>query len=159
MRIATILSVLFLISCASPSTKDWNSLKNKEQHFFTEAKEKAIEEDAADGLLKSYTDFLAKHPNFEENPEIMLRQADVYLGLDKWFMALDVFNDFEKLYPDHKKVAFARFSKGLVCEMAFHRSGYYKHKDYSIAFYKEFLEKHPDHKLAESAKGSIQNMK
>lgn len=158
MRISILISAILLISCASPSSTDWNSLKNKEKHFFSEAKQKAIEKKDAEELLNEYKAFLEKHPSFEENPEIMLRQADVYIGIDQWFMALEVFSEFEKRYPDHKKIVFAQFSKGLVCELAYQKSGYYKHKEYSIALYNEFLEKHPDHMLAQSAKGSIQNM-
>ncbi len=159
MKIQILLSVLLLVACASPSSKDWKQLHQHEQTFYSNAKEKAIDEKEANELITAYNTFLTTYPDYEENPEIMLRLADVYLGLNKWFMAVEVFNNFEKFYPEHKKTAFASFSKGLACELAFHHSGYSKHKEYSIAFYQKFLEKHPEHMLSESAKASIEGLK
>ncbi len=159
IRLTIILTSLVVFSCASPSAKDWKHLQGQEKAFFDEAKEKAIVKTDAETLLKEYNLFLEAHPKFEENPEIMLRQADVYLGIDQWFMALKVFTNFEKLYPTHKRIGFVSFSKGMVCEMAYHKSSYPKHKEYSIALYNEFLEKYPDHFLTESARGSIKSMK
>lgn len=149
---------LLLLSCVSQTQKEWNALKSTESTFFKASKEQAVDISQAESLLEQYANFLEQHPDFEENAEIMLRQADVYLGINKWFMAIRVYDDFEKKYPEHKKIGYVRFSKGFVCEKAFETSNYDKHKEYSIAFYKTFLEKHPNHQLAESAKGSIQSL-
>lgn len=147
-----------ILSCGSPQSKAFKQLQDQEKSFYSKYKSIELKKDEAKEIIDIYQSFLEKHPNFEENPEIMLRYADVYMGTKQYFLALGIYDSFERQYPDHKKKAFVLFNKGFACELAYKGSSFNKHRDFSLAFYKEFLEKYPTHTLAKSVKFSIEEL-
>ena len=147
-----------ILSCGSPQSKAFKTLQAQEKTFYSKYKTTELTKEGAQEMIETYQDFLDKHPNFEENPEIMLRYADVYMGTKQYFLALGIFDSFERKYPDHKKKAYVLFNKGYACELAYKGSFFSKHRDFALAFYKQFLEKYPKHTLAKSVEYSMDEL-
>lgn len=156
----TLALVVFasILSCGSPQSKAFKQLQAQEKSFYSKYKTVELKKDDAQEIIDIYQGFLDAHPDFEENPEIMLRYADVYMGTKQYFLALGIFDSFERKYPNHKKKAYVLFNKGYACELAYKSSLFNKHRDFSIAFYNQFLEKYPKHTLAASVKFSIEEL-
>lgn len=147
-----------ILSCGSPQSKAFKQLQEQEKSFYSKYKTVELKKDDAKEIIDLYQNFLDEHPDFEENPEIMLRYADVYMGTKQYFLALGIFDSFERKYPDHKKKAYVLFNKGYACELAYKGSLFNKHRAFAMAYYREFLEKYPKHTLAASVKFSIEEM-
>lgn len=147
-----------ILSCGSPQSKAFKQLQAQEKSFYSKFKTEELTKEDAQEMIDIYQNFLDKHPKFEENPEIMLRYADVYMGTKQYFFALGIFDSFDKKYPDHKKNAYVLFNKGYACELAYKASLFNKHRDFAFGFYKQFLEKYPKHQLAASVKYSIDEL-
>ncbi|MGB0870271.1 MAG: tetratricopeptide repeat protein [Flavobacteriales bacterium] len=154
-----ILSLGIVIACGSPQQKAFEKLQSQEKAFYSEYRSKTLSKDGAVPMINKYKAFLAEHPDFEENPEIMLRYADIHMGTKNYFFALEIYDQFEKKYPTHKKRAFVLFNKGYACELAYKDSKFSKHQEFALFLYQEFLDKYPKHKLAKAVEISIAEIK
>lgn len=153
-----IISLAFVVSCSNKTSNALDELKKQEKEFYLKYKETPLTKKGAEEIIIKYTDFLKTFPKAEENPEIMLRLADVYQGTKQYFKALDVLETFSKKYSMHKKRAYVLFLKGFNCDLAYADSGFSKHKDYALFYYQEFLKKYPKHTLAKDVKASLKNI-
>ncbi len=157
-RTLAFVAFASILACGSPQSKAFKSLQEQEKTFYTKYKTVELKKEDAQEMIDVYQAFLDENPNFEKNPDIMLRYADVYMGTKQYFMALGIFDSFERKYPDHKKKAYVLFNKGYACELAYKGSFFNKHRDFAFAYYKEFLEKYPKHTLASSVKFSLEEL-
>lgn len=154
-KIVSLLTFAAILACGSPNNKAFEELQQEEKIFYTKYKSIELTKEESIKMTDSYKRFLKAHPNFEGNDEILLRFADVYMGTKQYFLALGVYDQFTKKFPDHKKSAYALFSKGFACELAYKESKFSKHRDFSKDFYNRFLKKYPKHTLAKSVKVSL----
>ncbi|MGB0883192.1 MAG: outer membrane protein assembly factor BamD [Flavobacteriales bacterium] len=157
-----VLSILILMigfsSCISPADKALEQLKSEERAFYAIARDTVTTKESAKAILASYENYLNAFPNAPESEEIMLRYANVYEGTGQYFMALGVYDRFEKIYPKSTKRAFVLFKKGFVCEQAFNKSGFDKHKLFALDFYNQFVKAYPNSKQLTAVKYSIKEL-
>jgi tetratricopeptide (TPR) repeat protein len=100
-------------------------------------------------LLNQY---ITKYPKDKKSENYLFQLAQSCNGLNKHTEAIDYLSLYLNQYPEGEKKADALFIKAFIYENNLNQ------KDSAIQLYETFLEKYPQHALAESVKLSLQNI-
>ncbi|MBO4281655.1 MAG: tetratricopeptide repeat protein [Bacteroidales bacterium] len=100
-------------------------------------------------LLACYDRFVQKHPEDSLAPEYLFRKAEVLRIGKEGDAALDVMAELVSRYPESPRVAECYFLRGLVYEEVFYD------QDKAKKAYLSFIERYPEHPLAEDARYAI----
>lgn len=106
----------------------------------------------AQELIQAYENFAAAYPEDSLSPEYLYRGAELAMNLQMSGRAVQTFQKILTTYPDFDKSALCIFLQAFIYENQMQQY------DEAKKLYREFLEKHPGHELAEDALVSIQNM-
>lgn len=101
------------------------------------------------GLFQDYDLFIQKYPEDSMAPEYLFRKAQLLRVEKKGDPALDAMAELVKRYPESPRVAECYFLRGLVYEEVFYD------QDKAKKAYLNFLERYPEHPLAEDARYAI----
>jgi TolA-binding protein len=83
---------------------------------------------------------------------MLFKAGDFSMGLEKSEQAIMYFDQIIANYPAFEKLPYCLFLKGFIYE---NQMG---NMDQAKEVYLEFLNKYPDHEMAESARFSIKNL-
>ena len=100
-------------------------------------------------LFKCYDKFISKYPEDSLAPEYLFRKAGLLRVEKQGDAALDAMAELVNRYPESPRVVECYFLRGLVYEEVFYD------QELAKKAYLSFLERYPDHPLAESARYSI----
>lgn len=105
---------------------------------------------SANDLLAAYEEYI-KHHSFEsDSKDIQFKAGELAKSLGKPHIAIKHFNDLLERAPDHEKAPMALFYKAMTIGDDLHED------EQAKMYYKEFIDKYPDHSFVESAKASIE---
>jgi len=103
-------------------------------------------------LIRSYAKYYQNHKSDSVAVDMLFKAGEVSMGIGQGNLAVKYFKTVGEDHKEYSKAAEALFLTGF-CEETINR-------DTANArfYYEKFLEAYPDHKLAEDARFSIQNM-
>lgn len=108
-----------------------------------------VHREVAEKLLLAYEDFL-KHHSFEIiSKEYQFRAGELAKAINKPHLAIKHLNGLLERDPDHERAPLALFYKATIVGDMLNED------ENAKMLYQEFIDKYPDHPLAESAKESI----
>lgn len=108
-----------------------------------------IHREVAEKLLLAYEDFL-KHHSFESiSKEYQFRAGELAKAINRPHLAIKHLNGLLERDPDHERAPLALFYKATIVGDMLNED------ENAKMLYQEFIDKYPDHPLAESAKESI----
>ena len=100
-------------------------------------------------LFKCYDDFIRRFPEDSLSPEYLFRKAGLLRVEKQGDAALDAMAELVNRYPESPRVVECYFLRGLVYEEVFYD------QELAKKAYLNFIERYPDHPLAESARYAI----
>ena len=146
--IQTLFVVFIFVSCQSPKEKLTDEIRKGEAKLYGDSV-KTFDRPAAEAVFKNYITFADTYKDDSISAEYLFKAGDLSNGLGRSTEAISVFDRLRASYPNHPKSATALFMQGFIYETAVHD------KDKAKEKYAEFIQKYPDHKLAPSAKASL----
>lgn len=147
-----LLSVLIFDSCTSEKERLSEAIKSGEQKLFRDSTLN-LNDSVALKVLESYLSYVRKFKDDSLAAEYLFKAADLSNGLHRTKESIDLYAKLIADYPGFKKAAAALFMQGFLYETAL------GDKAKAEEVYQKFLEKYPDHPLAQSAKASYQQLK
>ena len=91
-------------------------------------------------------------PNKDQSPEYLYKAAEVAKSIRSVSKSLSLYDWILKSYPDHERAATSLFIKGFILENEL------KNQVMAKEVYNSFIEKYPDHQLADDVKFLIENL-
>ena len=141
----TLLMLLGLMAgCTLSKEKQQDTISSLEKEII-ESGDTAQQQE----LFKQYDRFIRKYPADSMAPEYLFRKAGILRVEKTGDPALDALAEIVTKYPESPRVAECYFLRGLVYEEVFYDQVMAKKA------YEFFLERYPEHPLAESARYSI----
>ena len=143
-KIALLTFAALLMVACGPSREDRiNQIEDFEDYIFESAI--AADPEVADQLTALYVAFADKYPNDSLSPEYLMKAAEVQGNVLHSDRAVELFDRVIADYPDFNEVPMCYFLKGNALELN-------SQIDEAKAAYEEFLEKYPDHYMAEQTR-------
>lgn len=146
----TLIVAAILVSCSSKESA-LETIGELEIKLYSENKT-AFDKDIAKDLVASYRDYVATYPEDEKSPGILFKAGEVSMGMESTDDALACYKQVYTDYPDYERASTALFLEGFV----------YETQTTSLVkaqkCYNEFIDKYPDHTLADDAKFSLKNL-
>ena len=143
-KIALLTFAALLMVACGPSREDRiNQIEEFEDSIFESAI--AADPEVADQLTALYVAFADKYPNDSLSPEYLMKAAEVQGNVLHSDRAVELFDRVIADYPDFNEVPMCYFLKGNALELN-------SQIDEAKAAYEEFLEKYPDHYMAEQTR-------
>jgi TolA-binding protein len=156
MKILNLKGLLFLclplmVACRNTKEKLQHEIAGKEKILF-ENKEGHINTKVARETIVLYRYYAEKFPDDTLAADYLFKAGDVSSGISAFDNALEYFQIISEKYPSSGKAAYALFLQGYLNENNKNDTAL------SRKFYKEFLEKYPNHEMAQSARFSLQHI-
>ena len=152
LKFSALVSFLAFLSCTSPREKAVTAIEKAEQSLFTDSSAVPDVEKAL-SLYTLYTGFAEQYKQDTLAPEYLFRAADLAQGIRHFRLALNCYDELLKFHPESRKSAAALFMEGFVLQEGLHQPDSAKMK------YELFLQKYPDHVLASSAMGMLEQLR
>ena len=137
-----------MAACKSGREKSLETISMSEKKLFADST-RMLNDSVAEGLLKTYKDFVEKYPADSMAAPILFKAADLSNGMRRYKEAIDLYGQYREKYPDNKKAAAALFLQAFIYDSNLHD------KEKAKQLYAEFLQKYPAHELTLSAKASL----
>lgn len=144
-----------IIPTTFPMNKDTMAKAIREQEALLKSFKTAnkFDEAKANAMISQYIDFANNFPEDKENtPDFIYNAAQLAATLKQGKQSIEFLNRFISAYPKHPKTSACKFLIGFVYENVL------KNKEKARQSYTIFLNEHPKHKLAASAKGLLDNL-
>lgn len=103
-------------------------------------------------LIRQYEQFSIENPDDELTPSFLFKAGDLSMGMKKAHRAVSFFDQIIDNYPEYDKAPYSMFLKAFIYEDQL------KDFDKAREGYEDFIEKYPDHDMAEAAAFSIMNL-
>lgn len=152
--IVLVLSLMvFFASCSGPSKSDLlNNIKEAEAKLFDQNDSFKFDENLAQSAIDAYANFATTFPEDSVTPSILFKEADLLRAMHKYETAVDIYKNIESNYSNHSKAPHSLFLQGFVYENEIGDLNKAKEK------YQAFLDKYPDHDLADDVQFSLKNL-
>ncbi len=129
------------------------------EDYMKDASEKLKAQNVSEAVA-SYQKILEEFPQSEQAPEALYQLATIYQGLllpnlsreESLIQAITSFKAVYEKYPKNKFAPVSLFMSGFIMANELHQY------DEATKTYSLFLDKFPDHQLAQSAKDELENM-
>lgn len=141
-----VIIAVSLISCSDLHNKMSAEISNMESNMKTSQK---IDSVAVTELLSAYQNFSSKYPGDSLSPEFLYRVAGLAAGFNRGTQAIDLYETIIQTYPHYKKLPECYFLEAFTFENSLGNIGK------ADELYNKFLDKYPDHELADDARASI----
>jgi TolA-binding protein len=145
-----ILFVLLVLgaSCNSGREKLLSTIRENEKKLFSDTLKK-LDTAVAAIQVGDYRAYAEKYPTDSLSPEFLFKAADIANGLGHPEEAMELLESLRKTYPAHARAGTSLFLEAFIYETSM------RDNKNAIAKYTEFLEKYPDHQLAQAAQFSL----
>ncbi|MDZ4844485.1 MAG: tetratricopeptide repeat protein [Chitinophagales bacterium] len=152
-RIFLLFAVAVLAGCASSQEKAMDAIKEQEATLYTsDTKNFKFDPAQARATITAYETFAQQYPQSKDAPEMLLKSADLHRSLKEYDAALNLYQKIATDFPAFDKLAQTLFLQAFVYENELYRL------EKAKALYEEFLQKYPDHDLADDVQFSLQNL-
>ncbi|MBR3723859.1 MAG: tetratricopeptide repeat protein [Bacteroidales bacterium] len=138
-----------LVACGPSREQRIEEIEDFEDSIFESAI--AADPNTADELTKLYTAFADKYPDDTLAPQYLLKAAESQSNVIHTEKAIALFDRIINNYPDFEEIPICYFLKGNAYEL---NSQY----DEAKAAYQTFVEKYPDHYLADQTRYVISHV-
>ncbi len=151
ISIFAFIFILFLFAC-----KD-----NKRENAISEIRkvEKRIDmnsvqfrKSTADSLLQSYDSFIATYPKDTAAANMMFNAVRLCQHTGEFGKAIKYAGDLRESFPNHRSTADAMYYQAFIYETSL------GDKENAKRYYKMFLEKYPNHELANDVKLTLEQI-
>jgi len=144
-----LLSVIISLSCFScTSSRDKMSgiisLMESDIKTAQKANSNSVKE-----LISAYLNFASKYAKDSLAPEYLYRAAGLANGFNRGTQSIELYETIIHTYPDYKRLPECYFMEAFAYENVHGNIG--KASEY----YNKFLEKYPDHSLADDARAAL----
>jgi len=139
-----------LESCKSPKTEQ-QAIQEMEDALMKE-QSGVLDEAMAEEMIKKYVDFVNKNFNHELSPGYLFKAADISVNMNQPNRGVKFLDDLEKNYPAYEKMPEVLFLKAFVYE------NYMSSPEKAKEIYLDFLNRYPEHELADEVKVLIMNV-
>ncbi|MEL6863980.1 MAG: tetratricopeptide repeat protein [Bacteroidota bacterium] len=143
------------IQTVSLTSDDKDKLLAKIKALEEELKEKSkksLHLPTAQQLLALSKQFVEAFPKAPQTPAILFRTADLARGMGEYGQAIKYWGLLYNDYSDFEKAPDAEFM------IAFTYENFLNDKQQAKGYYERFLQKYPDHHLAEQVKAILENI-
>lgn len=103
-------------------------------------------------LLEAYEMYGTNFPNHSKAADYLFRAGELAMNLNHTAQSIKLFSKVYSDYKDYDKRPYALFMRAFVLE-----NQAYNYTEAQL-YYKEFLEKFPDHPMADDAEYSLKNL-
>lgn len=146
-KIAILLLAAVILTACNPSREERiNQIEAFEDSIFEATV--AADPKTADELTKLYVDFADHFRNDSLAPIYLLKAAEIQGNVLHTEEAVELFDRVIEDYPDFEEVPMCYFLKGNALELN-------SQIDEAKAAYEEYLEKYPDHYMADQTRQMI----
>ena len=123
-----------------------------EKILYDKGKETNFDIKAAMGTVRAYETFAKKRADDAKTPEYLFKAAEIQRSLKNYKKAIQNYETIQTKYADYDKTPHSMFLLGFIYENDL------KDNDKAKAMYEQFLEKYPEHELADDVKFSLDNL-
>lgn len=123
-----------------------------EKILYDKGKETNFDIKAAMGTVRAYEKFAKEKTDDAKTPEYLFKAAEIQRSLKNYKKAIENYETIQKDFPQYDKTPHSTFLLGFIYENDL------KDNDKAKAMYEQFLEKYPEHELADDVKFSLDNL-
>lgn len=144
------LTLQLVAACSSKEAK----LKHEITKYENELKDSSYQFDKKriEGLIKLYNEYTEKFPEDSLCAQFLLKAGDLSGSIGSSREAISFYDRILQQYPSFSKTPEVLFLKAFAYENQLHQ--YSK----ALVFYKDFIQKYPDHELTDDAEMAIKFM-
>ena len=150
MKNALFLILLFisfsLFSCSSSRDKMSEKITKMETGLKTITR---VDSNSVFALISAYQNFASKFPKDSLSPEYLYKAAGLANGFNRGEQAIGLYETIIHTYPDYKRTPECYFMEAFAYENVQGNIGK------AMEYYNKFLDKYPDHPMANDAKASL----
>jgi len=151
--IVLIAGILFSVSCNNNSEKKKlaSDVSELESVLLTDTSS-LLDRNKALELIQAYENYANALPEDSLSPEYLYKGAEIAMNIQMAGRAIEYHQRILNNYPDFDKRSYSLFLQAFIYENQM--------QQYETAkkLYLEFIEKYPDHPLADDAEVSVTNM-
>ncbi|MFN8165182.1 MAG: tetratricopeptide repeat protein [Bacteroidia bacterium] len=144
-------AVIFLFSCTSEQEKLKSKISREEKSLINDST-RSLRMDTALTVIADYLEYVKTYPKDTLSESYLLKAADVANGIKDYNRSVEILDRLLKEYPNSKRIAQAIFMQAFIYETNIRNVEKAKEK------YKDFLNRFPDHAMAEGAKASLNQL-
>ena len=104
---------------------------------------------AVNELVSAYQNFSSKYPDDSLSPEYLYKAAGLASGFNRGTQAIDLYESIIQTYPHYKRIPECYFMQAFTYENTLGNI------EKANVLYNTFLDKYPDHELADDARAAI----
>lgn len=143
--------LIVMLGCSSKESAR-QRIEKAEQALYGNNDQMDFKEDKVDEAIQAYTAYSQQYTKDSMAPEYLFKAADLYRLKGKPEKALDIYETIHSKYSDYRKAPHSLFLQGFVYE---NETGQIKKAEKK---YSTFIEKYPEHDLADDARFSLKNL-
>ncbi|MFK7908080.1 MAG: tetratricopeptide repeat protein [Chitinophagales bacterium] len=128
------------------------AIETYEAILYEKGKETNFDIKAAMGTVRAYEAFAKKNVTDAQTPEYLFKAAEIQRSLKNYKKAIENYETIQAKHPDYAKTPHSMFLLGFIYENDL------KDSDKAKALYEQFLERYPEHELADDVKFSLDNL-
>ena len=151
--IISVLFIIFFVSCTiENNTNEVKDIINLEKKLYSDTVNFIIDNKVADILIEKYETFAENYKTDSLAPESLYKEAELLKARNKIDDAIKIYDKIINTYPNNQKAPLCLFLKAFIYDVQI--------QDMLNAkkYYQEFIDKYPNHELADDAKLSIENL-
>jgi outer membrane protein assembly factor BamD (BamD/ComL family) len=145
-----VLILATLVSCSAEKSQD-KKIKKMEKELFGNI-DLPIDQDKVRELADLHSAFADTYPESALAPDHLFSAGNLAMNFLQPGQAIALFDRILKNYPGYERIPQCLFLKGFIYENNLGQLGLAK------TIYEEFLDKYPDHELADDVQESIKNL-
>jgi len=139
---------------ALPTTKEGlvKAIKAAENALSDKENKGVFNKGQAMATIKAYEKYAELFADDTQTPEYLFKAAEIYRSIRNFNKAISIYENIDKNYTKYDKHAQSLFLLGFTYENDL------KNLDKAKRLYEEFLQKYPEHELAEASQFSLKNL-
>ena len=151
LTVIAAMGSMILVSCRSEKEELTDRISQGEAQLFSDSLGK-LNQETANNVLRDYMEYADTYKDDTLSATYLFKAGDLANGLNRPVEAISIYDRLQNDYPDHKRAATALFMQAFIYETVMQNREMAKEK------YKLFLVRYPDHRLAGSAKASVDQL-
>lgn len=145
-----LISTLIMVSCSSQLDRDAKAIASLEKKLTEEAERP--NQVKLDELMDKYMNFVKTYPQDTAAPQYLYKALSLAIGTNQGEKAMELADLTLNEYPQSEKIAETVFLKAFIYENLLSNLGQ------AQKTYNGFLERFPDHDLADDAEAALSNL-
>jgi tetratricopeptide (TPR) repeat protein len=147
----TLILIIGFTSCTSEKERLANRIAKGEEQLLNDST-KMLNPEIARKVMKDYVDYVAQYKEDTLAPVYLFKAADLANGLQQPKESIRLYEQLLSEYPEFKKAPSAVFMIGFIYDTVI------QDKQKAKEYYQKFLDKYPQHPLAQSAVASLEQI-